>query len=67
MGASKYEFNPQRLDIDIQNNKERYNSKYQYIESQLTEILYHDAIRQEETWSIVIDILRCIKLKETLK
>ena len=64
MGASKYEFAPQQLEIDIQKNKQRYDNKYQYVENQLLALLKHDSIRQEETWNMIIEILRDIKLKE---
>lgn len=61
MGSSKYEFNPEQFDIDVIASKERYKAKYERIESELKKIVFSDNERIEETWNIVIKVLRDLK------
>lgn len=66
MGSSKYEFNPEQFDIDIHNNKKRYDEKLQLIKCDLEKILFQDPIRVEETWNMMIQTLRQVKEENTL-
>ncbi|WP_251398352.1 hypothetical protein [Ureibacillus chungkukjangi] len=62
MGTSKYEFNPEQFDIDVINNQKRYKDKYNFIELELFKLIQHDPIRQNESWEMIIDILRQYKI-----
>lgn len=62
MGASKYEFNPLQFDKDIAENQERYRIKKLVVENKLNDILYSDSNRIDETWNMIIEVLRNIKV-----
>jgi len=66
MGSSKYEFDPNQFDIDILNNKKRYDEKLKLIKYDLEEILYQDPIRINETWSMILQNLRQMKVENKL-
>lgn len=61
MGASKYEFNPEQFDIDVENNRLRYLDKYSQVYGELTMIMESDPTRLDETFSIILDVMREFK------
>jgi hypothetical protein len=61
MGASKYEFNPEQFDIDVENNRLRYEDTRALIHAELTRIIEANPVRLEETFSIMLDVMREFK------
>lgn len=61
MGSSKYEFNPEQLDIDVHNKNIK--SQQQKLEIHLTimYLLKKDAFRMDQTFSTILQVLREIK------
>lgn len=62
MGSSKYEFNPNQLDIDIRKKEEHYNKKKDSINKQILSMLESEPEKMNETFSIILDVLREWKL-----
>ena len=58
MGASKYEFEPDKLDRDIKAKQERYNRKKDTIKAMIEGMMISDPARQEETFSMFCEVLR---------
>lgn len=63
MGTSKYEFNPEQFEIDVENNRIRYLGKYTDIYSALEQQIESDPVRIDETFSIMLDVMREFKKK----
>jgi hypothetical protein len=66
MGCSKYEFNPEQFEIDIQNKIIKHQQEKQEIQTILTNILRRDAFKMDQTFSIILDVLREIKVEYKL-
>lgn len=66
MGASKYEFNPEQFEIDVENNIKRYKNKKDSAKQEIIKILESDPTRLDESFSMVLEILREIKEKYKL-
>ena len=58
MGASKYEFEPNKLDEDIKAKQERYERKKETIQAMVEGMMKSDPTRQEETFSMFCEVLR---------
>lgn len=58
MGASKYEFEPDKLDKDIKTKQERYNRKKETIKAMFEGMLKSDPVRQEETYQMFVETLK---------
>lgn len=61
MGTSKYEFNPEQFEIDVSNNLQRYSVKKQTLSHKIHAILKEDPVRMDESFSMLLDILREVK------
>lgn len=61
MGCSKYEFNPEQFEIDIQNKIIKQLENKQEIHTILTNILRKDAYKMDQTFSTILEVLREIK------
>lgn len=60
---SKYSYSPPyQLDKDVRENLKRYNNKKKHIEELFLNEIKNDPARQDETFSMFIDILREWKL-----
>jgi hypothetical protein len=66
MGASKYEFNPEQFDIDVENNRLRYEDSRELIHAELTRLMEADPVRLDETFSIMLDVMREFKKRYNL-
>lgn len=58
MGASKYEFEPDKLDKDIKAHQERYGRKKDTIKAMFEGMMISDPVRQEETFQIFVETLK---------
>lgn len=58
MGSSRYEFNPEQFDMDVQRNIERRNKRKDEIKNLILSELKKDPVRQDETYQMFIDALR---------
>ena len=58
MGASKYEFEPDKLDKDIKAHQERYERKKDTIKAMFEGMMKSDPTRQEETYQMFVEVLR---------
>jgi len=58
MGASKYEFEPDKLDEDIKAHQERKERKKDTIKAMVEGMMKSDPVRQEETYQLFIEVLR---------
>ena len=63
MSTSKYEMDPSRLDKDVQVNRERLERKKDHIKQLVEGTLTSDPVRQDETFSVFLEVLR--EWKET--
>ena len=61
MGSSKYELNPEQFDIDIANHQKRYDEKKKEVDEKVRAILSEDPVRMEETFSMILDVMRDVK------
>lgn len=61
MGASKYEFAPERFELDIKMNQQRYEGKKKEIQNQVKKMLEGDPVRMDETISMYVEVLRDLK------
>ena len=55
---SKYAYDPEKLDDDIKANIQRIESKREHIKRVLSEEITSEPTRMEETFSLMIDVLR---------
>ena len=67
MGSSKYEFNTDQFEKDIQANKERYDNQKQSIKDEIVANLHRDGSRLDETFSIYIEVLLELKSEYNIK
>ena len=58
MGASKYEFEPNKLDEDIKAHQERKGRKKDTIKAMVEGMMISDPTRQEETYQMFVEVLR---------
>ncbi|MCR1834993.1 hypothetical protein NSA56_11360 [Oceanobacillus caeni] len=58
MGASKYEFEPDKLDKDIKTKQERYNRKKDTIKAMVEGMMKSDPVGQEETFQMFVEVLK---------
>ena len=58
MGASKYEFEPDKLDEDIKAHQERAKRKKETIQAMFEGMMKSDPTRQEETYQMFVETLR---------
>lgn len=61
MGSSKYEFEPDLFNKDIQKNKERYDNKILSIQKVVLCQIEEDPSRMNETFSMFIEVLKGMK------
>ncbi|SME50079.1 hypothetical protein BACERE00183_04389 [Bacillus cereus] len=61
MGSSKYEYNPEKFEKDVLNNKKRYEGKSQKIKEELSRLLKNEPSRMNETFSMMLHSLRELK------
>ncbi|WP_242290366.1 MULTISPECIES: hypothetical protein [unclassified Bacillus cereus group] len=61
MGSSKYEYNPEKFEKDVLNNKKRYEGKSQEIKEELSRLLKNEPSRMNETFSMMLQSLRELK------
>lgn len=66
MGSSKYEFNPEQFEIDVQNNINRYMELKDNIKEELHKIILQDPSRMSTTFTCVLEVLREIKQEYNL-
>lgn len=66
MGTSKYEFNPEQLDVDVQNNILRHKHQKELIHNLVMSEIKKDGSRMDQTFSIFLEVLREIKEEYTL-
>lgn len=66
MGASKYEFNPEQLDTDVERNQVRLEKKRKDIKKKIIAMLESDPVRIEESFSTLLDVLREVKISYKL-
>ena len=58
MGASKYEFEPDKLDKDIKAHQERKERKKDTIKAMVEGMMKSDPTRQEETYQMFVETLK---------
>jgi hypothetical protein len=58
MGASKYEFEPDKLDEVIKAHQERYERKKDTIKAMVHGMMKNDPTRQDETYQMFVEVLR---------
>lgn len=58
MGASKYEFEPDKLDKDIKEHQERKERKKDTIKAMVEGMMKSDPTRQEETYQMFVEVLK---------
>ena len=58
MGASKYEFEPDKLDKDIKAHQERKERKKDTIKAIFEGMMKSDPVRQEETFNMFVEVLK---------
>ena len=58
MGASKYEFEPDKLDKDIKAHQERKERKKDTIKAMFEGMMKSDPVRQEETFNMFVEVLK---------
>jgi hypothetical protein len=58
MGASKYEFEPDKLDEDIKAHQERYERKKETIKAMFEGMMKSDPVGQEETFQMFVEVLK---------
>ena len=58
MGASKYEFEPNKLDEDIKAHQERKKRKKDTIKAMVEGMMKSDPTRQEETYQMFVETLK---------
>jgi hypothetical protein len=66
MGSSKYEFNPEQFEIDIQNKIIKQQQLKQDIHSAILSILKNNAHNMDQTFSTILEVLREIKTEYNL-
>ncbi|WP_147294889.1 hypothetical protein [Oceanobacillus arenosus] len=64
MSDGKYERNPNQLDEDLKANMERLERKKDHIEQLVLGTFKSDPVRQDETFSIFVEVLRDWKLRK---
>lgn len=55
---SKYAYVPEQLDKDIEANAQRVERKKEHLKEMISVEITRDPIRMEETFSVLIDVLR---------
>jgi hypothetical protein len=63
MGASKYEFEPDKLDKDIKVHQERKKRKKDTIKAMFEGMMKSDPTRQDETYQMFVETLREWRVK----
>ena len=58
MGASKYEFESDKLDKDIKAHQERKERKKDTIKAIFEGMMKSDPVRQEETFNMFVEVLK---------
>ena len=58
MGASKYEFEPDKLDEDIKAHQERKGRKKETIKALVEGMMKSDPVGQEETFQMFVEVLK---------
>ena len=58
MGASKYEFEPDKLDKDIKEHQERKKRKKDTIKAMVEGMMKSDPTRQDETYQMFVEVLK---------
>lgn len=61
MGTSKYEFNPDQFDIDVEANRVRFVTRRALIHAELKKLIELDGPRIDETFSMMLDVMREFK------
>lgn len=66
MGSSKYEFHPHQFDIDMNNHLEKYQRKYELMQSTLDNWFRIEPDKMNDTYNMLINIVIDIKKKYDL-
>lgn len=61
MGSSKYEFNPEQFDKDIQNKIDKHRQLKQSIHNSIMEFIRSEPHNMNQTFSTILEVMREIK------